>query len=342
MMAHLRANVLLLLFSVLLCSVLYPLVLLGIGQTVFRNKAQGSLLEDSQGHTVGSRLIAQPFSGDEYFQPRPSAASYKADASGASNWSANNYQLRDRVARQLGPIVKYKGAPPHGKTVQEDLTEWFQKDRFGGNPGIVAQWADAHATLAQNWVKADPLNAEFVKAWQKAHQAEVDQWVKDNPGTSEPKPEDLAVVFFKSFSATFPGAFLDIVEVKTPDGKTEKHLEPMKEGTAIQGTFFDMWLQEHPDAVLEQVPADMVMASGSGLDPDITLENARYQLDRVAGKWAELTRRDKAQVRKDIEGMLEEKATAPFGGLAGVKLNNVLEMNLALRARYAPDKTAGR
>ena len=44
MSAHLRANLWLLVLTVLLCSVLYPLVLLGIGQTVFHDKAQGSLL----------------------------------------------------------------------------------------------------------------------------------------------------------------------------------------------------------------------------------------------------------------------------------------------------------
>ena len=103
-----------------------------------------------------------------------------------------------------------------------------------------------------------------------------------------------------------------------------------------------MWRQEHPQADLEPVPADMVMASGSCLDPHITLKNALYQLDRVAGKWAEVTRRDPAQVRKEIEGMLNERAEAPLGGLAGVKLVNVLEMNLALRDRHQQAKKASR
>ncbi|MBV8231151.1 MAG: potassium-transporting ATPase subunit C, partial [Planctomycetaceae bacterium] len=102
----------------------------------------------------------------------------------------------------------------------------------------------------------------------------------------------------------------------------------------IQSIFFDMWRQEHPDADLEPVPADMVMATGSGLDPDITLKNALYQLDRVAGAWAKKTNRDEGTIRREVESVLNEKATAPLGGLAGVKLINVLEMNLALRNRY--------
>ena len=78
----------------------------------------------------------------------------------------------------------------------------------------------------------------------------------------------------------------------------------------------------------------MVTASGSGLDPDITLDNALYQLDRVATQWAKDVNRDPVQVRHEIQNLLEQSATAPFGGLIGTKLVNVLEVNLALRARY--------
>ncbi len=85
MSAHLRANLLLLVLTLLVCSVVYPLVLWGIGQTVFHEKAQGSLVTDVSGKAIGSMLIAQPFTADEFFQPRPSAASYNGAASGASN-----------------------------------------------------------------------------------------------------------------------------------------------------------------------------------------------------------------------------------------------------------------
>src|SRR5579872_403062 len=110
MLAHIRANLLLLVLSILACNVLYPVALWVIGQAAFHDKAEGSLIYDKNGKAIGSRLIAQPFSGAGYFQPRPSAASYNAAASGASNWGASQYLLRERVARQLGPIVKYAGA----------------------------------------------------------------------------------------------------------------------------------------------------------------------------------------------------------------------------------------
>src|SRR5262249_2775659 len=154
---------------------------------------------------------------------------YDATASGASNWGANNYLLRDRVARQLGPLVKYRNGPKKGQPVAKDLEEWFRKDRYGGKPGIVAQWAPAHPGLAAGWVKQEEggkkLNAEFVARWQAAHPKEVARWVKDNPETPEPKPEDLAVPFFESFSRTHPGAWPAVVE-KTVTGKTEKRIEP--------------------------------------------------------------------------------------------------------------------
>ena len=342
MSAHLRANLWLLALTVLLCSVLYPLILLGIGQTVFHDAAQGSLLTDAKGQTLGSRLIAQPFTADEYFQPRPSAASYNGAASGASNWAGSNYQLRDRVARQLGPIVKYRGGDKKGQLVAADVEGWFQKDRYQGKPGIVNQWANAHSGIAQNWIKADKLNAAYVADWQKTHAADVAEWIKANPDTPQPKPEDLAVPFFASFSKEHSGTFPSAVEHKAPGGKTEKRIEPVKEGADIQSAFFDMWLDEHKDVDLEQVPADMVMASGSGLDPHITLDNALWQLDRVAGAWAKKTGGAEAKVRGDVEQLLRSKSFAPLGGLVGVPLVNVLEVNLALRDRYQKTAEGGK
>jgi K+-transporting ATPase ATPase C chain len=78
----------------------------------------------------------------------------------------------------------------------------------------------------------------------------------------------------------------------------------------------------------------MVMASGSGLDPHITLKNAYYQLDRVAQALAQKMKTSADKIRPEIERILHEKAEAPLGGLVGVELINVLEVNLALDAHY--------
>lgn len=84
---------------------------------------------------------------------------------------------------------------------------------------------------------------------------------------------------------------------------------------------------------VEDVPADFVMTSGSGLDPHITLKNAEYQLARVADAWAKRTGRDSTEIRLVIEDLLKEKTSAPLGGLGGVELINVLEVNLELNNR---------
>src|ERR1700685_4032352 len=143
-MKYITKSIWLLFFAVVLCCGVYPALLWAIGQTMFPFQANGSMLKDADGHVVGSLLIAQPFTKDEYFQPRPSAASYDASSSASSALAASNYALRDRVARTLGPIVKYKSGPKAGQLVASDVEQWFQQDQFQGKPHLVAQWADAH------------------------------------------------------------------------------------------------------------------------------------------------------------------------------------------------------
>src|SRR5271166_68954 len=128
--------------TVIICAVIYPLVVWAIGQTFFASTANGSMVTGPDGKPVGSLLIAQPFTKDEYFWPRPSAASYDASAGTSSALAASNYALRDRVARALGPIVKYKSGPKKDQLVAPDIETWFQHDQFQSSPHLVAQWAD--------------------------------------------------------------------------------------------------------------------------------------------------------------------------------------------------------
>jgi K+-transporting ATPase ATPase C chain len=191
MAKHLRANLLLIGLTSVVCSMLYPLFLLAVGQGLFPTRASGGIVTGPDGKPVGSRLIAQEFKGDEWFQPRPSAVGYTANASGGSNFGANNPKLRERVEETL------KGRP----------------EKAG-------------------------------------------------------------------------------------------------------------------------VPADAVTASGSGLDPHITLKNARGQLDRVVAAWAAKKNLDPAQVRSTVEAVLTQAAFEPLAGLSdGESLVNVLEVNLEIAAR---------
>ena len=330
MLRNLGKSILLLAFALIICCGLYPFALWVIGQVVFPFQANGSMLNGPDGKPVGSRLIAQPFTKDEYFQPRPSAASYDASASTSSALSANNYALRDRVARAIGPLASYR----NGKPVAPDIEAWFQKDMFQGGLHIVAQWADLHNSLAQAWVKADPTHGTYVDSWSKAHPDLVAKWIKDNPATPQPKAPDLAVVFFENFSKDNPGRFPSAVTHKGADNKDQTTIEPVEDGSDVQSFFFDMWRQEHPDAGIQDLPGDMVTTSGSGLDPHIALQDAEYQLDRVAAKWAADLKRDPATVKKEIEQIVQQNASAPWFGLAGEPFVNVLELNLELRKRY--------
>lgn len=334
MLRSLQRSLLLMAFAVVLTCGIYPAILWGIGQSFFPFQANGSIVNGPDGKPVGSLLAAQPFTKDEYFWPRPSAASYDATASASSALAVSNYGLRDRVARTISPIATYSAGPKKGQPVAPDVVAWFNADQYGGKPGIVAQWADAHNSLAQAWVSADPTHAAYIDSWAKAHPEIVADYVKANPATPQPKPSDLAVVFFEHFSKDHPGMFPSAVTHKDAGGKDVTAIEPVKQGSDIETTFFLMWREDHPDAQLQDVPGDYVTASGSGLDPDITLENAEFQLDRVAGKWAEDLKRDPAQVKQEIESMLQEHAFGPGGGLFGEPIVNVLEINLALRNRY--------
>lgn len=253
---------LLLIFVIIVCCGIYPLALWSVGETFFPFQANGSLLRGVDNNFVGSKLIAQAFTRDEYFHPRPSAAFYNPTASASSALSPSNYALRDRVARMIGPVVTYSRGPKAGQPVAPDIIAWFKGDTFKGHPHILAQWASMYPILAAKQGK-------------------------------------------------MPIADSDVPSI-----------------------FFDMWRQDHPDVELQNVPGDWVTTSASGLDPYITLKNAEFQLDRVAAKWAADLKRDPVILRAEIEQILKNNAQAPFYGLIGENIVNVLEVNIELNKKY--------
>lgn len=87
-------------------------------------------------------------------------------------------------------------------------------------------------------------------------------------------------------------------------------------------TRIDSFLVHHPYLKRKDVPAEMVTASGSGLDPDITAESARVQVKRVA----DARRLDEHLVASLVEKSIER----PLLGLFGPAKVNVLKLNVAL------------
>lgn len=82
----------------IITGLIYPLVVTLLAQALFNDQANGSLIK-KDGQIVGSRLIGQSFSSNEYFYSRPSAAGvgYDATSSGGTNWGPINHLLIDRV-----------------------------------------------------------------------------------------------------------------------------------------------------------------------------------------------------------------------------------------------------
>jgi potassium-transporting ATPase KdpC subunit len=96
----------------LLCGLAYPLVVTGVAQVAFHDKADGSRIE-RDGELVGSRLLAQDFRGDvRYFQPRPSTATgYDPAATAFTNLGPNRETARETYERSLKTYVDREHVP---------------------------------------------------------------------------------------------------------------------------------------------------------------------------------------------------------------------------------------
>jgi K+-transporting ATPase ATPase C chain len=95
LLRELKTSVILTLLLVAVCCVAYPVGVWAAGQVRFRRQAEGSLITDKAGTVVGSSLLAQNFSSEKYFQPRPSAAGtgYDSTSSGGTNLGPTSAKL---------------------------------------------------------------------------------------------------------------------------------------------------------------------------------------------------------------------------------------------------------
>lgn len=106
-----------------LTAVIYPFLMLGIGQVILPYQANGSMIKNAQGQVIGSALIGQPFTSERYFQSRPSTTNYstgdikkkedldgvlKTGVSGASNLAPSNSAelLKDQRKPEDPDLIK--------------------------------------------------------------------------------------------------------------------------------------------------------------------------------------------------------------------------------------------
>jgi K+-transporting ATPase ATPase C chain len=89
----------------LLCGLVYPLLITGIAQLTFTEKANGSLILLGS-KVIGSKFIGQKFDNEFYFWSRPSATDYMAMPSGGSNFGPTSLKLKQLVTERACRFVK--------------------------------------------------------------------------------------------------------------------------------------------------------------------------------------------------------------------------------------------
>ncbi len=109
MLKQLKTSILALVLLIVGTGLLYPLAITAIGQTLFPQTANGSLIYGKDGKAVGSRLIGQPFDDPKYFWSRPSATGpfpYNAASSSGSNLGPTNEMLLKSIHDRVDALRK--------------------------------------------------------------------------------------------------------------------------------------------------------------------------------------------------------------------------------------------
>jgi K+-transporting ATPase ATPase C chain len=109
--SEIRGAVMSTLVLALICCGIYPLIVFGLSQALFHDKANGSLIVDQNGTVRGSKLLAQGFTDAKYFHPRPSAAGngYDAASSGGSNLGPTSQKLNDAIKDRIAAFRAENG-----------------------------------------------------------------------------------------------------------------------------------------------------------------------------------------------------------------------------------------
>jgi K+-transporting ATPase ATPase C chain len=257
--SDLRGSIVSTLVLALVCCGLYPVVVWGIAQATFKDKANGSLITDATGTVRGSKLLAQGFTLDKYFIPRPSAAGagYDATSSGGSNLGPTSKKLLNGTVKSTAlAAAQPDGTLPSGPDIVDYDGLKLRVIGYCDQNGIPYQ-------LIQDGKQVDPKTFKDAKG-------DYDQVKLINAFNDDAKPESRPL-------------------------------------TVVAST---------------TIPADAITASGSGLDPHISLKNAEIQAPRVA--------RTRGIAESKVKELIQSNTDHADFGILGDSGVNVLTLNLAL------------
>ena len=168
-----RTSIRFTLITAILLGIGYPLVVTGLAKLLFPHQAGGSLIQLKDGTVIGSELLAQSFTADKYFHPRPSAAGngYDATASGGTNLAQSNAKLVQRMQGDIDALQKQNPGKPvpidmvttSASGLDPDITPdnaYYQAARVAKARGVSEQNMDAliaqHTTQRQLGILGEP------------------------------------------------------------------------------------------------------------------------------------------------------------------------------------------
>jgi K+-transporting ATPase ATPase C chain len=168
-----KTSILFTIVTTVLLGLGYPLFVTAIAGLIFPHKAGGSLIQLKDGTYIGSELIAQSFTSDKYFHPRPSAAGngYDATASGGSNLAQSSKALVDRIQGSIDKLSAENPGHPvpidlvtmSASGLDPDITPddaFFQAPRVAKARGLsedsVRQLIQQHTTARQLGLLGEP------------------------------------------------------------------------------------------------------------------------------------------------------------------------------------------
>lgn len=158
---------------ILLTCCLYPLAVWGLAQVIFPGNANGSVVT-GDGRPVISTLIAQPFSGEEYFHPRPSAVDYNPSGSGGSNLGPLSAKLIDSVRLRAQRYREENGLPSNAVVPVDAVTA----SGSGLDPHISVENA---LLQADRVARARGVTVSFIRKMIETYTEGRDLWILGQP-----------------------------------------------------------------------------------------------------------------------------------------------------------------